>query len=357
MVLRKEELDGAFDRLSLGVATVAAVRAMGATRPVLLAVDDAQWLDHPTAKTLAFVVRRLAGTPARIAARAQREWLVGRRRPDRASRPWTGQPSWPGRCPGASTRSGSDRSGPSELSRILRRVLGWVPAWPRVVRIAELSRGNPLYALELARAFGGVRSGEELDRSPARDGGRARRGPESSSCPPRIREAVDLACVPRAPRLDVLRRLDAPSDRRAGEPGRRPWMCGRADRGRTQRHRHHRRRPGPVHPPDPGRRCVRIDSHVAPAPTAPSRGHAHRRPGGTGPSSGHRGRGAGPARGPRSRGRCRAGLAPRRTGCSGRPAALGLPADAAHRHRGVGAAADRVRPAVAQRGRCAGRHR
>ncbi len=49
--------------------------------------------------------------------------------------------------------------GPSELSRILRRVLGWVPAWPRVVRIAELSAGNPLYALELTRAFGAVRSG------------------------------------------------------------------------------------------------------------------------------------------------------------------------------------------------------
>ena len=43
---------------------------------------------------------------------------------------------------------------PSDLSRIMRRVLGWAPAWPRVVRIAELSQGNPLHALELARAFG-----------------------------------------------------------------------------------------------------------------------------------------------------------------------------------------------------------
>ena len=45
--------------------------------------------------------------------------------------------------------------GPSDLSRILRRVLGWAPAWPRVLRIAELSQGNPLHALELTRALRG----------------------------------------------------------------------------------------------------------------------------------------------------------------------------------------------------------
>jgi hypothetical protein len=32
---------------------------------------------------------------------------------------------------------------PSGLSRILRTTLGWAPAWPRLLRIAELSGGNP----------------------------------------------------------------------------------------------------------------------------------------------------------------------------------------------------------------------
>ena len=50
MILRRQEPDGRFDRLSLGVAAVAAVRALAADRPVLLAVDDAQWLDHPSAR-------------------------------------------------------------------------------------------------------------------------------------------------------------------------------------------------------------------------------------------------------------------------------------------------------------------
>jgi predicted ATPase len=96
--------------------------------------------------------------------------------------------------------------GPSELSRILRRVLGWVPSWPKVVRIAELSAGNPLYAIELARAFGAAGPGEDLDTSPPDSTmGLARSRIARLSDP--VREAVELASVPRAPTLEQLRRL------------------------------------------------------------------------------------------------------------------------------------------------------
>jgi AAA ATPase-like protein len=67
MVLRREEPDAAFDRLSLGVALVAAVRALASIRTVLIAIDDVQFLDHPTARTLAFALRRLAGVGVRVA--------------------------------------------------------------------------------------------------------------------------------------------------------------------------------------------------------------------------------------------------------------------------------------------------
>ena len=66
MVLRKEEPDEAFDRLSLSLAVVTALRAM-ADRPVLLAVDDVQWLDPPMARALVFVARRMGGTALRVA--------------------------------------------------------------------------------------------------------------------------------------------------------------------------------------------------------------------------------------------------------------------------------------------------
>jgi DNA-binding CsgD family transcriptional regulator len=97
--------------------------------------------------------------------------------------------------------------GPSELSRILRRAIGWAPAWPRVVRIAELSNGNPLHAVELTRALGEGRADEDLERSlPASVLELARS--RIAKLPRRARELVELASVPRAPTLDLLGRLD-----------------------------------------------------------------------------------------------------------------------------------------------------
>ena len=66
-IMRLEETAETVDRLSLSLATVAAVRAVASARPFLLAVDDAQWLDPPTARALAFLVRRLAGSCTRVA--------------------------------------------------------------------------------------------------------------------------------------------------------------------------------------------------------------------------------------------------------------------------------------------------
>jgi len=207
VLLRREEPDVPFDRLSLGVAIVAAVRAVASTRPVLVAVDDAQWLDHPTAEAVAFLARRLTGTATRIAVvRSGNGWSTGRGRV--VDRPVDWRTELARAMPEG--RLDTVTVGPvvaSDLSRILRRTLGWAPAWPRVVRIAELSGGNPLYALELTRAVGSARSGEDLD-GPLPGGvielARSRIG----RLPARVRKVVELAAVPRAPTPDLLRRLD-----------------------------------------------------------------------------------------------------------------------------------------------------
>lgn len=164
VILRREEPDGAFDRLSLGVATMAAIRQIAATHPVLITIDDSQWLDHPTAKTMAFVVRRLAGVGVRVAVvRSLGGWSARSSSADQIVdwRAELARAMPDGRVD--SVRLGP--IGPRELSRILRRVLGWVPAWPQVARIAELSAGNPMYALELARAFGTGWTGKDPEGS------------------------------------------------------------------------------------------------------------------------------------------------------------------------------------------------
>jgi predicted ATPase len=44
---------------TLGVATLSAIRALAERQPVLLAIDDEQWLDRASAQVLGFVARRL----------------------------------------------------------------------------------------------------------------------------------------------------------------------------------------------------------------------------------------------------------------------------------------------------------
>src|SRR4051794_37531855 len=47
------------DRFLLGLATLNLVAGAAGSRPLLCIIDDAQWLDQPTAQALAFVARRL----------------------------------------------------------------------------------------------------------------------------------------------------------------------------------------------------------------------------------------------------------------------------------------------------------
>jgi DNA-binding CsgD family transcriptional regulator len=122
--------------------------------PLLVAVDDVQWLDEPSASVLAFALRRLAAAPAAI--------LVARR------------------SSGAETAPlGLDRAFPDErlqrlrvgalsvgaIHRLLRERLGVSFPRPMLLQLHETSGGNPFYALELGRAL-------ERSGAPGRTGGR-----------------------------------------------------------------------------------------------------------------------------------------------------------------------------------------
>ncbi|MEV0445672.1 AAA family ATPase [Streptomyces spectabilis] len=51
------------DRFLIGVATLTLLSELATEQPLLITVDDAQWLDEPTAACLAFVARRVPGEP------------------------------------------------------------------------------------------------------------------------------------------------------------------------------------------------------------------------------------------------------------------------------------------------------
>ena len=65
--LLRAEVEGAPpDQRAVAVASLGVLRTLAASDPVILAIDDVQWLDAPSARVLAFVVRRLEDVPIGI---------------------------------------------------------------------------------------------------------------------------------------------------------------------------------------------------------------------------------------------------------------------------------------------------
>ena len=129
------------DQWVVAAAFVSVIEALAADAPVLLAIDDVQWLDPSSKAVVAFAVRRLKGRVGVLVTErcdpdmgTAASWLqVGR--PDAATRIRLGPLSLGGLH--------------SLISARLRRSF----SRPSMVRITEISGGNPFYALELARAM------------------------------------------------------------------------------------------------------------------------------------------------------------------------------------------------------------
>ena len=124
----------------LGRATLRVLQALAAATPLLVAIDDVQWLDPASARTLTFALRRLEAVPVGV--------LVIRRGP--------GGPL-PLGLDDALPQGRRDRLlvgplDPNHLELLVEERLG--EPLPRSLRrrVAAAAGGNPLYALELGAA-------------------------------------------------------------------------------------------------------------------------------------------------------------------------------------------------------------
>ena len=131
------------DPRALALAVRGVLQLLSEAEPLLVAVDDIQWLDPSSASALAFALRRLASNHLLL--------LFARRTVDKAGPPGIEHALDAGRIQRVSV-------GPlsvGALHRFLRDRLGRPFARQTLLRVHERSGGNPFFALELARVLDG----------------------------------------------------------------------------------------------------------------------------------------------------------------------------------------------------------
>jgi DNA-binding CsgD family transcriptional regulator len=131
-----DDAGGRADRRAVGAGLLNALRVLAGRSPVLIAVDDLQWLDRSSATALGFALRRLGEEPVALllSRRAEPGDLEQALPPERILRVTVGP------------------LGFEELNAVLRERVDAALSRPLLRRIHELSGGNPFFALELAQS-------------------------------------------------------------------------------------------------------------------------------------------------------------------------------------------------------------
>ena len=139
-LLQAEPVGAPPDPRTVSAAVLSALREAAARGPVLVALDDVQWLDPSTDAALGFAVRRLEG---------ERVGLLLALRDTGSGLPFGISRAFPD---DRVTRLSLEPLSLDDLGRLLRLRLGAGLPRPTLRRLHEMSGGNPFFALEIARA-------------------------------------------------------------------------------------------------------------------------------------------------------------------------------------------------------------
>lgn len=151
-LLRRHPGRARLDRRAVAAAARSLLKILASERPVLVGVDDLQWLDAGSAGVLEFAIRRLGPEPIGLVASRRR------REPARLELD-TLVPSE------SLVRLTLGPLSVAGLHQLLKERLGEAPSRSTLIRIHQASGGNPLFALEVARLLadaGAPPAGEPL---------------------------------------------------------------------------------------------------------------------------------------------------------------------------------------------------
>ena len=149
LTLRSDDDRSVADQRTVASAFLAVLEEIAERKKVTVAIDDLQWLDPSSALVISFAIRRISG-PVGVFATA-------RTGETEARTAWLQLPR-----PDAVQRISLAPMRISALHHVVSQHLGRSISRPGMVRIHDVSGGNPFYAIELARAFDADAAGVEV---------------------------------------------------------------------------------------------------------------------------------------------------------------------------------------------------
>jgi DNA-binding CsgD family transcriptional regulator len=135
--LRRIDSRTTVDPMAVGLAVIGTLRSLATSAPLLVAVDDLQWVDAPSLRALTFAFRRLEDARVGLLATVRTGFDLELTR-------------LAGRDGNAIDRIEIGGLAKRHVAQLVFERTGRVLTPPRLARLAQLSGGSPYYALELA---------------------------------------------------------------------------------------------------------------------------------------------------------------------------------------------------------------
>jgi DNA-binding CsgD family transcriptional regulator len=222
-LLRANDPDTAPDPRGVATAVLEVIRWLARDRAIVVAIDDAQWLDPESSRAITFALRRLE--PDEVTVLATRR--IGTD-PVHLLRALDER---------AITRLSLRPLEIEAIELIIRRQLGVRLSRPARRQVYQLSGGNPLFALELARSRGSQPLWSEGAELPDRLAWTIRR--RIGALPPSVGEILCAAALTQQPTVSVLASVTGRGDtevRDAASTAERAGvaMIGRESKGRVE---------------------------------------------------------------------------------------------------------------------------
>ena len=216
-LVRREGGERPPDPATVGVGLRSLLVRAARSAPVVVAIDDAQWLDAATARALAFAVRRLDGCPVGV--------LLTVRTPLAQPEPLGLERAL---GPERFTRVRLGPLGLDAVRRLIEAQLGYALPRPALLKIAQAADGNPLFALEIARALGPAPALEAGAPLPVPDSLRELVAGRVAGLDPHARRALLVAAALSHPTVELVEQASSPHGLVAAEES--GLLCVEGDR-------------------------------------------------------------------------------------------------------------------------------